>query len=55
MFANLLQLGTVSDYLRFYQNLLARRWANLSPMEYGIILIAVMVFGYLLMRNSVRR
>lgn len=50
-----LLIGSVSQYLRFYRNYAVERWEHLRPMEYGIILIAVGVLGWVLMKNASRR
>jgi hypothetical protein len=50
-----LLLASFSSYLRFYRNYAERRWDNMTPMEYGVLLIGVGVFGFLLMKNASRK
>lgn len=42
-------------YVRFYQDYAQNKWANLTPMQYGILLISVGVVGWILMKNASRR
>ena len=53
MYATL--LASFTQYLRFYRSYAERRWDNLTPMEYGILLISVGVFGWVLMKNASRK
>ena len=46
---------TVGYYFRFYRNYAMDRWDALSPMEYGVLLISIGMFGWLLMKNTGRR
>lgn len=48
-------LTTFTQYLRFYRNYAERRWDNMTPMEYGILLISIGVFGWMLMKNASKR
>ena len=48
-------IASVSRYLQFYQKYAADKWAHLTPMEYGILLISVGVFGWVLMKNASKR
>ncbi len=47
--------GTINRYLRFYERYLEKKWENLSPMDYGMILIFIAVMGWILMRNGMKR
>lgn len=47
--------NTTGDYYRFYTSYGVQRWNNMSPMEYGTILIMIGVLGWFMMRNAVRR
>jgi hypothetical protein len=42
----------VRYYLRTYQNYALDFWENLTPMQYGCILIGVAVCGYILMKTA---
>jgi hypothetical protein len=44
-----------SDYMRFYKQYALESWADLEPSEYGVLLICIGVFGWLLMKNGARR
>ena len=48
-------METWNEYSIFYANYLNKRWDNISPMEYGLVLVAIAVIGWLLMRNGTRR
>ena len=43
----------MNGYLRFYRNAALDAWNNMTPMEYGFVLIGIGVFGYLLMKSSI--
>lgn len=44
----------VHYYLSFYKSFLLRAWDNMTPLQYGCILIAVAVIGYLLMKSGAK-
>jgi hypothetical protein len=39
-------------YLRFYRNYALDFWDNITPMQYGCLLIVVAVCGWVMMRTS---
>ncbi|WP_437223162.1 hypothetical protein SH661x_003100 [Planctomicrobium sp. SH661] len=39
-------------YVRFYTNYFANFWENITPMQYGCLLIFIAICGYLLMKSS---
>lgn len=43
---------TARQYLRFYQKYAEGFWENLTPMQYGCLLIFVGLCGYLLMKSG---
>lgn len=45
---------TYSQYMEFYQQFLRDEWAHMSPMKYGVILISIGVFGWLLMKSGAK-
>ncbi|QDT29044.1 hypothetical protein [Gimesia panareensis] len=47
--------GIWHEYSTFYINYLNKRWDNISPMEYGIVLVVIAFIGWLLMRNGMRK
>ena len=42
----------VSRYVHFYQKFLTQKWDNLTPMQYGTMIIVIAVFGWVLMRSA---
>lgn len=46
---------TIRQYLAFYQKFLLQQWRDINPVTYGILLISIGVFGWLLMKNGARR
>lgn len=52
--ATLLAGSTVGRYLDFYCRYAADKWNNLTPMQYGSLLISVGVFGWILMKSGRR-
>jgi len=43
---------SLHQYVRAYKGYAIDFWQNLTPMQYGMILIGVMVAGYLMMRSA---
>lgn len=41
-------------YLDFYQWFLWDKWENMTPMQYGYLLVAIAVVGYLAMKSAPR-
>ncbi len=39
-------------YSDFYQEFAADAWDNMTPMQYGTLLIGIGVFGWILMKTS---
>ncbi|MCA9056082.1 MAG: hypothetical protein KDA75_19755 [Planctomycetaceae bacterium] len=48
-------LASFSQYLRFYRDYFSAKWEYMTPMEYGILLISIGVFGFALMKNASKR
>lgn len=46
---------SLGSYLDYYQDYALSKWQNLSPMEYGMLLISVGVFGWVLMKSASRK
>jgi len=51
----LLLANAVTRYAKFYSQYAANAWANMTPPQYGIVLISVAVFGWILMKSGTRR
>jgi hypothetical protein len=41
-----------SRYSRYYVKYATDAWNNMTPMQYGTILICVAVFGWVLMKSN---
>lgn len=54
MWPQLLLAGTLDRYWDFYCQYAAEKWHNLTPMQYGSILIGIGVFGWILMKSANR-
>ena len=54
MFSEALLAGTIDRYWNFYCQYASDAWENLTPMQYGSILIGIGVFGYILMKSASR-
>lgn len=50
----LLAANIVTRYLNFYADYAMQKWDNITPMQYGYLLIGVGIFGWVLMK-SIRR
>lgn len=44
----------VNYYLRFYRDYALDRWNEMTPMQYGCLLISIAVFGWLLMKSGIK-
>lgn len=42
-------------YANFYVAFLGRMWRDITPSQYGILLILIALGGYLLMRGAARK
>lgn len=42
-------------YLDFYRDYALRRWSSITPFEYGVLLIGVGVFGWILLKSANRK
>ncbi|MCA9000052.1 MAG: hypothetical protein KDA80_23850 [Planctomycetaceae bacterium] len=47
----LAMISFVARYLRFYRDEFIDFWEHMTPSEYGLVLIGVFVFGFLLMKS----
>lgn len=45
---------TIGSYFAFYQKYLMDHWHSMTPEKYGMLLIAIGLFGWLLMKNCTR-
>ncbi len=45
----------VNHYLRFYRDYALDRWNEMTPMQYGCLLISIAVFGWLLMKSGMKQ
>jgi len=46
---------TYSSYMDFYRSYLFDHWQHLTPMKYGMLLIGIGVFGWLLMKSGAKQ
>ncbi|MGE3314075.1 MAG: hypothetical protein AB7O26_03085 [Planctomycetaceae bacterium] len=44
----------IGSYFAFYHKYLMDHWHHMTPEKYGILLICIGVFGWLLMKNCTR-
>jgi len=47
--------NVVTRYAKYYSEYASNAWTNMTPPQYGILLISVAVFGWLLMKSGSRR
>lgn len=52
MFFQLAYSLSISYYMRTYQRYAYEFWENLTPSQYGMVLVAVFVAGYLMMKSA---
>lgn len=48
-------MSTVNSYMSFYGQFFMQQWNTMTPMKYGSLLLAVGVFGWVLMKSSQKR
>jgi hypothetical protein len=53
MFTNM--MVTFRSYYAFYGRFFSDQWTGLNPVRYGILLISVGIFGWLLMKSGNKR
>ena len=46
---------SITRYAKFYSQYASNAWANMTPSQYGILLVSVAVFGWILMKSGSRR
>ena len=47
-------MQVVWDYLHFYQKYALSTWHNMTPMQYGYMLVTIAVVGWLCMKSAAR-
>jgi hypothetical protein len=52
---SLIIASAVSRYAKFYSQYASNAWANMTPAQYGVVLISVAVFGWILMKSGSKR
>ena len=46
---------TADSYLEFYRQFFLNEWNQMTPMKYGLLLVGIGVFGWVLMKNASKR
>jgi hypothetical protein len=44
----------VNDQIHFYKRFILDSWGNMTPMQYGFLLVAVAAIGWLCMKSAPR-
>jgi hypothetical protein len=47
-------MSVVTDHLHFYQKYFLSAWHNMTPMQYGYLLVTIAVVGWLCMKSAAR-
>ena len=47
-------MRVVTDHLYFYQKYFLSAWHNMTPMQYGYLLVTIAVVGWLCMKSAAR-
>jgi hypothetical protein len=47
-------MSVVTDHLHFYQKYFLSAWHNMTPMQYGYLLVTIAVVGWLCMKSAPR-
>lgn len=45
-------MDTINYYMLYYQRAAASAWYNMTPAQYGYVLIGIAIFGYILMKSG---
>ncbi len=48
-------MDTIYEYSTFYYEFVAKQWNGMTPTKYGYLMIAIGVFGWILMKNGANR
>ncbi|HUG93756.1 MAG TPA: hypothetical protein VML55_23205 [Planctomycetaceae bacterium] len=43
-----------NGYVQYYRDFLLGQWRDMSPVGYGLLLVSIGVFGWLLMRSGTK-
>ena len=43
-----------SGYMQFYRDFLVKQWRDMSPVGYGMLLLSIGLFGWLLMKSGTK-
>ncbi|TWT59970.1 hypothetical protein [Rubinisphaera italica] len=46
---------SICFYANFYYTFVLRWWSNITPAEYGVVLIGVGIFGWILLKSASRK
>lgn len=47
-------MQTINDHLYYYQSHTLRAWQNMTPAQYGYLLITIAVIGWIMMKSGSR-
>jgi hypothetical protein len=47
-------MRVITDHLYFYQKYFLSAWHNMTPMQYGYLLVTIAVVGWLCMKSAAR-
>ncbi|MGQ0633969.1 MAG: hypothetical protein ACT4QC_05135 [Planctomycetaceae bacterium] len=47
-------MQTIYDYAFYYQTFVLSAWHNITPMQYGYLLVTIAAVGWLLMKSGAR-
>lgn len=45
---------TFRQYMNFYGKYISETWRDIGPVGYGVLLISIGLFGWVLMKSSVK-
>lgn len=45
---------TFHEYMTFYGNFFSKQWNDIGPVGYGVLLISIGIFGWALMKSTVK-
>jgi hypothetical protein len=47
-------MQTIYDHMYFYRKFFYQAWENMTPMQYGFLLVSVAVVGWIMMKSGAR-
>jgi hypothetical protein len=47
--------STYDSYMSFYRSFLLDQWAHMTPLKYGVMLLSIGFFGWIMMKSGAKQ